>query len=42
VRPSRARDLLSAGSTRREVQEFLGLASPNGVRVKPRPFVEED
>jgi integrase/recombinase XerD len=42
LRHTRARDLLSAGSTRREVQEFLGLASPNGVRVKPRPFVEED
>jgi integrase/recombinase XerD len=42
LRHTRARDLLSAGRTRREVQEFLGLASPNGVRVKPRPFVEED
>jgi integrase/recombinase XerD len=36
LRHTRARDLLSAGNSRREVQEFLGLASPNGVRVKPR------
>jgi len=35
LRHTRARDLLSAGYTRRQVQEFLGLASPNGVRVKP-------
>ena len=42
LRHTRARDLLSAGRTRREVQEFLGLASPNGVRVKPRPVVEEE
>jgi len=40
LRHTRARDLLTAGSTRREVQEFLGLASPNGVRVKPLPDYE--
>jgi integrase/recombinase XerD len=40
LRHTRARDLLSAGNSRREVQEFLGLASPNGVRVKPK--LDED
>jgi len=43
LRHTRARDLLSAGSSRRQVQEFLGLASPNGVRVKtPRVLSEEE
>ena len=33
LRHTRARDLLDAGKTRREVQMFLGLSSPNAIRI---------
>ncbi len=34
LRHTRARDLLNQGRSRKEVQEFLALSSPNGVRVR--------
>lgn len=34
LRHTRARDLLDQGRSRKEVQEFLALSSPNGVRVR--------
>ena len=33
LRHTRARDLLQAGHSRREVQTFLGLSSPNAIRI---------
>ncbi len=33
LRHTRARDLLRAGHSRREVQAFLGLSSPNAIRI---------
>jgi len=36
LRHTRARDLLSRGVNRREVQRFLGLSSPNAIRIHTR------
>jgi integrase/recombinase XerD len=41
LRHTRARDLLNQGHSRREVQEFLALSSPNGVRVRRSRNLEQ-
>jgi integrase/recombinase XerD len=42
LRHTRARDLLQRGVNRREVQRFLGLSSPNAIRIHSRKPKNEE
>jgi site-specific recombinase XerD len=42
LRHTRARDLLQRGVNRREVQRFLGLSSPNAIRIHSKKPKNED
>lgn len=42
LRHTRARDLLQRGVNRREVQRFLGLSSPNAIRIHSKKPDNED
>jgi integrase/recombinase XerD len=42
LRHTRARDLLQRGVNRREVQRFLGLSSPNAIRIHTRNIKENE
>jgi integrase/recombinase XerD len=42
LRHTRARDLLNRGINRREVQRFLGLSSPNAIRIHTRKSKEDE
>jgi integrase/recombinase XerD len=42
LRHTRARDLLMRGINRREVQRFLGLSSPNAIRIHTKSETDED
>lgn len=42
LRHTRARDLLQRGVNRREVQRFLGLSSPNAIRIHTKKPDNED
>jgi integrase/recombinase XerD len=42
LRHTRARDLLQRGVNRREVQRFLGLSSPNAIRIHTRRLKKDE
>jgi integrase/recombinase XerD len=42
LRHTRARDLLQRGVNRREVQRFLGLSSPNAIRIHTRRLEKDE
>ena len=42
LRHTRARDLLQRGVNRRDVQRFLGLSSPNAIRIHTRKFKDDE
>jgi integrase/recombinase XerD len=42
LRHTRARDLLQRGVNRREVQRFLGLSSPNAIRIHTRQLERDE